>query len=42
MHQDAVYSAALRMMRNHVIAEDLAQNAFISAFRNLCSYRGGI
>ncbi len=42
MHQDAVYSVALRMVRNHATAEDLAQEAFISAFRNLRSYRGGV
>ena len=42
MHQDAVYSVALRMVRNHATAEDLTQDAFISAFRNLRSYRGGV
>lgn len=42
MHQDAVFSVALRMVRNHAIAEDLAQDAFISAYKNLRSYRGGV
>ena len=42
MHQDAVFSVALRMVRNHATAEDLTQEAFISAFKNLRSYRGGI
>lgn len=42
MHQDAVFSVALRMVRNHATAEDLTQDAFISAFRNLRSYRGGV
>ncbi|MDA0232003.1 MAG: sigma-70 family RNA polymerase sigma factor [Chloroflexi bacterium] len=42
IHQDAVFSVALRMVRNHAIAEDLTQDAFISAFSNLRSYRGGI
>ena len=42
MHQDAVYSVALRMVRNHATAEDLTQDAFLSAYRNLRSYRGGV
>ncbi len=42
MHQDAVFSVALRMVRNHATAEDLTQDAFISAFKNLRSYRGGV
>lgn len=42
MHQDAVFSVALRMVRNHAVAEDLTQDAFISAFSHLSSYRGGV
>lgn len=42
MHQDAVYGVALRMVRNHATAEDLAQDTFISAYRRLSSYRGGV
>jgi RNA polymerase sigma-70 factor (ECF subfamily) len=42
MHQDTVFSVALRMVRNHAIAEDLAQDAFISAYKNLHTYRGGV
>ncbi len=41
VYQDQVYSVALRMVRNHATAEDLAQEAFISAFRNLRQFRGG-
>lgn len=40
-YQDRVYSVALRMVRNHATAEDLAQEAFISAYRNLRQFRGG-
>jgi RNA polymerase sigma-70 factor (ECF subfamily) len=42
MHQDAVYSLTLRMVRNRAQAEDLTQDTFISAFRHLSSYRGGV
>jgi RNA polymerase sigma-70 factor (ECF subfamily) len=41
MYQDQVYGVALRMVRDAALAEDLAQDAFISAFRNLNQYRGG-
>ena len=41
MYQNQVYGVALRMVRNAPLAEDLAQDAFISAFRNLNQYRGG-
>ena len=40
-YQGQVYSVALRMVRSHASAEDLAQEAFISAFRSLRQYRGG-
>ena len=42
MHQDAVFSVALRMVRNHASAEDLTQETFISAYKHLRSYRGGL
>ncbi len=40
-YQDAVYSVALRMVRNQASAEDLAQETFVSAWRAIRSYRGG-
>lgn len=40
-YQDLVYSQAYRMMGEVHSAEDATQEAFISAFRNLRSYRGG-
>jgi RNA polymerase sigma-70 factor (ECF subfamily) len=40
-YQDQVYSVAMRLARNRAVAEDVAQEAFISAFRNIRSYRGG-
>ncbi|MBN2549111.1 MAG: sigma-70 family RNA polymerase sigma factor [Anaerolineales bacterium] len=40
-YQDMVYNQAYRMMSESEAAEDAAQDAFISAFRNLGSYRGG-
>jgi RNA polymerase sigma-70 factor (ECF subfamily) len=42
IHQDAVFSVALRMVRNHAAAEDLTQDTFISAYKHLRSYRGGL
>ena len=41
MYQGQVYAVALRMVRDAALAEDLAQEAFISAYRNLNQYRGG-
>ncbi len=41
MYQGQVYGVALRMVRDAALAEDLAQEAFISAYRNLNQYRGG-
>ncbi len=41
MYQGQVYAVALRMVRDAGLAEDLAQEAFISAYRNLNQYRGG-
>src|SRR5512145_3109799 len=40
-YQDMVYHQAYRMMGEPEAAEDAAQDAFISAFRHLGSYRGG-
>ena len=42
MYQDAVFSVALRMVRNHATAEDISQETFISAYKKLRSYRGGV
>ena len=41
-YQGAVFAVALRMVRNRAAAEDITQDAFISAFRKISSYRGGI
>ncbi len=40
-YQDSVYNQAYRMMGEPDAAADAAQEAFISAYRNLHSYRGG-
>ena len=40
-YQDMVFGQAYRMMGESEAAEDAAQDAFISAFRNLGGYRGG-
>ncbi len=40
-YQDMVYYQAYRMMGEAQGAEDATQEAFISAFRKLKSYRGG-
>lgn len=40
-YQNAVYGVALKMVRNPATAEDLAQDTFISAFRNIAKFRGG-
>ncbi len=40
-YQDMVYNQAYRMMGEVEAAEDATQEAFISAHRNLRSYRGG-
>jgi RNA polymerase sigma-70 factor (ECF subfamily) len=39
-HQDFVYGAALRIVRNPVLAQDLAQEAFVRAHRALPGFRG--
>jgi RNA polymerase sigma-70 factor (ECF subfamily) len=38
-HQDFVYGAALRVVRDPTIAEDLAQEAFLRAYRGLPDFR---
>ncbi len=40
-YQDLVYNQAFRMMGEPEVAEDATQDAFISAFRKLNTYRGG-
>lgn len=40
LYQDQAFSVALRMVRNRATAEDLTQDAFISAFKNLGQFRG--
>lgn len=40
-YQDVVYSQAFRVLGDRQAADDAAQEAFISAFNNLRSYRGG-
>lgn len=40
-YQDRVYNQAYRVLGNHQSADDATQEAFISAFRKLSSFRGG-
>lgn len=40
-YQDMVYTQAFRMLGEQESAEDSAQEAFISAYKNLRSFRGG-
>jgi RNA polymerase sigma-70 factor (ECF subfamily) len=40
-YQDMVYSQAYRLMGEPEAADDAVQETFISAYRNLASYRGG-
>ena len=40
-YQDALYNTALRILGDGALAADATQEAFISAFRGLNSYRGG-
>lgn len=40
-YQDMVYNQAYRMINEMDAAEDATQDAFISAYRNIRSYRGG-
>ena len=39
-HQEFVYGAALRVVRNPTIAEDVAQETFVRAHRGLANFRG--
>ncbi len=39
-HQGFVFGAALRVTRNHALAEDIAQDAFLRAHRAIGDYRG--
>tara|TARA_Y100001936_G_scaffold238971_1_gene271389 strand:- start:449 stop:1033 length:585 start_codon:yes stop_codon:yes gene_type:complete len=41
-YQDAIFAVVLRTVRNRATAEDITQDTFISAFRKISSYRGGI
>ena len=40
-YQDSVYNTALRILGESEPAKDASQEAFISAFRSINSYRGG-
>jgi RNA polymerase sigma-70 factor (ECF subfamily) len=40
-YQDALYNTALRILSDEDLAADAVQDAFLSAFRALNSYRGG-
>jgi RNA polymerase sigma-70 factor (ECF subfamily) len=40
-YQDSVFNAALRIMGDEFFAADAAQEAFISAFKNISGFRGG-
>ncbi len=40
-YQDALFNAALRILGDHELAADATQDAFLSAFRSLNSFRGG-
>lgn len=41
LHERPVYNLCYRMLSSEQAAEDAAQEAFISAFRSLSSFRGG-
>ncbi|MGD8455907.1 MAG: sigma-70 family RNA polymerase sigma factor [Anaerolineales bacterium] len=41
VYQDMAYNLAYRMMGNPASADDITQEAFISAYRKLNSFRGG-
>ena len=40
-YQDSVFNTALRILGDEDIAQDAAQEAFISAFRSISTFRGG-
>ena len=39
-HQDFVFGAAMRIVRNPVLAQDVAQDAFVRAYKALPDFRG--
>lgn len=39
-HQDFVYGAVLRVVRNTALAEDISQDCFLRAYRALPNFRG--
>jgi len=41
VYQDALFNTALRILSDDSLAADATQEAFISAFRNLNTFRGG-
>jgi RNA polymerase sigma-70 factor (ECF subfamily) len=40
MHQDAVFGLVCRLVADPLVAEELTQDTFLKAFRNLPSFRG--
>ncbi len=42
MHQDVVYGLCLRMLASSHAAEDVTQDVFLTAYRRVDSYRGGV
>lgn len=40
-YQDVMYRTALRILGQDALAEDVTQNAFISAFQHIIDFRGG-
>ncbi|MBI5351633.1 MAG: sigma-70 family RNA polymerase sigma factor [Chloroflexi bacterium] len=40
-YQDSIFHTALRIIGDEDLAQDATQEAFISAFRNISSFRGG-
>jgi RNA polymerase sigma-70 factor (ECF subfamily) len=40
-YQDSVFNTALRILGDEDLAADASQDAFISAFKNISSFRGG-
>ena len=40
-YQQVAYNLAVRMLRDPSLAEDVTQESFFSAYRNLAQYRGG-
>jgi RNA polymerase sigma factor (sigma-70 family) len=41
VYQDSLFNTAARILNDQELAADATQNAFLSAFRNINSYRGG-